>query len=584
MAMQSGEGGWASYAPGVKTLQHYDRKWFRADVLAGLTVCAYLIPQVMAYAQMAGLPTVVGLWGSCAPLVVYALVGGSRIMSVGPESATALMTAAAIGGGASALGIERAPDVAAMLALIVGFLTIAGWLARLGFISDLLSRPVLAGYLIGISVLMITSQLGKVTGLSIEGNSPAEQVWSLAGQWRDIHLPTLVLALVALMALFVVARMLPTWPGPLLVMLAAAGIARAVGVERYGLIVIGTIPQGLPMPKLPSMAGIDWVGLVPFAAGIAIVAYSTNMLVARAFVGDGDNGDLKPGQEMLALGLANVAAGLFQGFPVSSSSTRTALADAMNGRTQVYSLVTFVGLLGVLLFAGPVLESFPVAALGAVIIYAATRLVRPAEVRRLVRFRRSEGAIVFGTAAFVVVFGVMAGMGLAVVISILNLVRRIARPHDGVLGYVPGVAGMHNIDDYPDATQVPGLVVYRYDAPIVFANADNFRTRALRAVDEAPEPVEWFVLNAEANTEVDATAVDALHDLLVKLEERGIVFAMARVKQELYSDLSRLEFVQEVGEDHIFATLPTAVAGYAKWYRDRFGSLPPGLPSGLPGL
>lgn len=584
MAMNAGAEVLAKYAPGIDMLRNYDPKWLRADILAGVTVCAYLIPQVMAYAQMAGLPTVVGLWGSCAPLLVYAFVGGSRLLSVGPESATALMTAAAIGGGVAAAGVSRSTDVAALLALIVGLLAIIGWFARLGFISELLSRPVLVGYLIGISVLMITSQLGKVTGVAVEGASPAQQLWSLAGQWRDVHWPTLALALVALVALFVVGRLLPNWPGPLMVMLAAAGAALLIGVENYGLIVIGTIPQGLPLPTIPAMDGIDLLSLVPFAAGIAIVAYSTNMLTARAFTTVEDADRLEPGREMLALGLANVSAGLFQGFPVSSSSTRTALADAMDGRTQVYSLVTLVGLLAALLFAGPILESFPVAALGAVIIYAATRLVRPSEVRKLVRFRRSEGAIVFGTAAFVVVFGVMAGMGLAVAISILNLLRRIARPHDGVLGYVPGVAGMHNIDDYPDATQIPGLVVYRYDAPIVFANAANFLTRAVRAVDEATSPVEWFVLNAEANTEVDATAVDALHDLLTKLSNRGIVFAMARVKQELHSDLSRLEFVQEVGGDRIFATLPTAVAGYAIWHRDRYGSLPEGLPPGLPGL
>lgn len=582
--METAERGWAKYAPGLVVLRNYQRHWLRADVLAGLTVCAYLIPQVMAYAQMAGLPTVVGLWGSCAPLLVYALVGGSRILSVGPESATALMTAAAIAGGASALGVSRAHDIAAVLALVVGLLAIFGWMARLGFISELLSRPVLAGYLIGIAVLMFTSQLGKVTRLTVEGDSPVEQLVSVAVQWRHIHVPTLLLAVAALVALFLLAWRRPTWPTPLIVMLAAAGVAIGLGAEHHGLEVIGRIPQGLPRPSIPTLEGIDWIALVPFAAGIAIVAYSTNMLTVRAF-SDSANGErIEPGQEMLALGLTNLAAGLFQGFPVSSSSTRTALADSMDGRTQVYSLVTLAGLLGVLLVAGPVLESFPVAALGAVIIYAATRLVRLTEIRRLVRFRRSEGAIVLGTAIFVVVFGVMAGMGLAVVISILNLVRRIARPHDGILGYVPGLAGMHNIDDYPDATQVPGLVVYRYDAPIVFANANNFLSRALSAVDEAPNEVEWFVLNAEANTEVDATAVDALHDLRIRLGRRGIVFAMARVKQGLFADLSRLGFVQEVGEDRIFATLPTAVAGYAIWHRDRFGMLPEGIPPGLPGL
>lgn len=579
--MEASARGWRRYLPGVAVLLRYDRSWFRGDVLAGLTVCAYLIPQVMAYAEIAGLPAVVGLWGMIPPLVVYAVVGSSRQLSVGPESTTALMTAAGVGAMVGAVGVDRWAEVASALAIVVGIICVVGWVARLGFLANLLSKPVLIGYLVGIAVLMITSQLGKITRLRVEGDSPVGQVASLLGQLDRVHLPTLALASGTLVALYALHRWLPTWPGPLLGMLGAAVAAAAVGGERIGLAVVGAVPVGLPAPWVPVVPGLDLLAMVPIAAGIAIVGYSDNVLVARAFAAKhGQRVDA--GQELLALGAVNIVTGFFHGFPASSSGSRTVLGDAMGSRTQLHSLVAMVGVLAVLLFAGPVLASFPLAALGAVIIYAATRLVDVGEIRRIARFRSSELALAAATAVAVVWFGVLAGMALAIGLSILNLVRRIARPHDGVLGYVPGVPGMHDVDDYADATQVPGLIVYRYDAPLVFANSQNFMRRALAAVQEAAQPVEWFVLNAEANVEVDLTAVDTLAEFRQILEGRGIEFALARVKQDLWTELNAAGLLDAVPSDRIFATLPAAVVAYADWYAARHGVRPPGLPDGFP--
>ena len=561
--------------PGLWQLRHYQRAWLRGDVIAGVTVAAYLVPQVMAYAEVAGLPAIAGLWAVVAPLAVYAVLGSSKQLSVGPESTTALMTAAAVGA-LVAGNSERYAETAAALAIAVGVLCVVGWIARLGFLASLLSRPVLIGYLAGIAVLMIVSQLGKVTGIDTGGGSTLEELRSFATQLDQTHLPTLALAVGTLLLLFAVQHWFPRLPGPLIAMLLAAGIVVLFSLDRSGVAVVGEIPRGLPSPALPSFSGIELAALLPAALGVAIVGYSDNVLTARAFATKRHE-VIDSGQEFLALGVANVAAGLFHGFPVSSSGSRTVLGDAMGSRSQLYSLVAMVSVLLTMFLLSPLLAIFPAAALGAVVIYAATRLVDIAELRRIARFRRSELVLSLATTGAVLVFGVLYGVGVAIALSILDLLRRIAKPHDGILGYVPGVAGMHDVDDYAAGRQVPGLVVYRYDSPLFFANAEDFKARALAAVDQANDPVEWFLLNAEANIEVDLTAVDALDELRRILAERGIIFAMARVKTELRDLLISGSFVEKVGEQRIFMTLPTAVDAYLDWYVDRHGSTPPGL-------
>ena len=432
--------------PGLWQLRHYDRSWLRGDLVAGVTVAAYLVPQVMAYAEVAGLPAIVGLWAVVAPLTVYAVLGSSRQLSVGPESTTALMTAAAVGA-LIAGNAERYAEVAAALAIAVGVLCVAGWLGRLGFLSSLLSRPVLIGYLAGIAVLMIISQLGKITRLDSGGGSTYAELRGIGTQLGQTHLPTLALALGMLVLLFVLRALFPRLPGPLIVMLLAAALVTLFDLDQLGVAVIGEIPRGLPTPAVPDFSGLELATLLPAALGVALVGYSDNVLTGRAFAAKRRE-VIDSGQEFLALGAANVAAGLFHGFPVSSSGSRTVLADAMGARSQLYSLVAMVSVLATMFFFGPVLAVFPRAALGAVVIYAATRLVDVAELRRIGRFRRSELILALATTAAVLVLGVLVGIGVAIALSILDLLRRIAKPHDGVLGYVPGVPGMHDVDDY----------------------------------------------------------------------------------------------------------------------------------------
>jgi SulP family sulfate permease len=315
------------------------------------------------------------------------------------------------------------------------------------------------------------------------------------------------------------------------------------------------------------------VGLLPAAVGVAIVALSDMIVTARAFAArHGTYVDAN--QELRALGVANVAAGSWRGFPVSCSASRTVIADALGARTQLYSLVTAATVVAAMFFARPVLAAFPSAALGAVVIYAALRLIDLGEFRRIGAFRRSELVLALATTAGVLGLGVLYGVLVAVGLSILDLLRRLARPHDGVLGYVPGVPGMHDIDDYPNAELVPGLVVYRYDAPLCFANAEDFRRRALDAAASSPE---WFLLNAEANVDVDVTGLDSLEGLRKELSRRDIVFAMARVKQDLRAQLAAAGLVTRIGDDRLFPTLPAAVAEYVRWYTKRHGRPPPGM-------
>ena len=362
--------------------------------------------------------------------------------------------------------------------------------------------------------------------------------------------------------------------GRLIAMVLAAAAVAVLNLDRLGVETVGSVPRGLPPITIADFTSIDLGTLLPVALGVTIVAYTDNVVTARAFAARRRE-EIDTRQEFLALGVANLGAGLFSGFPVSSSGSRTVIGDAMGSRTQLYSIVSAAILLLTMLFLGPALSTFPLAALGALVMFAALRLIDLAELRRIARFRRSELFLALATTAAVLIFDVLYGIAVAVALSILDLLRRIARPHDGILGFIPGLAGMHDIDDYATSKQIPGLLVYRYDAPLFFANAEDFKSRAFASVEAAEPPVEWFVLNAEANTEIDLTAVDALEEVRRTLADRGAVFGLARVKFEVHEILESTGFIDRVGEDHVFMTLPTAVSAYQQWYADRHGGEPP---------
>jgi high affinity sulfate transporter 1 len=550
----------AAATPGLTQFLGYRRSWLRGDVMAGLTVATYLVPQAMAYATVAGLSPVAGLWAALLPLVIYALMGSSRYLSAGPESSTALMTAAALAPLAAG-DSGRYAALAAMLAVLVGAVCLAAGLLRLGFLADLLSRPVLIGYMTGVALIMVAGQLGTLTGTQVTGDGIVSQLRSLAAALPDVHWPTLAFSAVVLVALVGFTRLLPRAPGPFIVVVLASAAVAVLSLSRHGIEVVGEVPSGLPALGLSGVSISDLGVLIAASGGVALVAFSDSVLNARVFAArKGETIDANA--ELRALGLCNVGSAVCHGFPVSSSASRTALGEMVGARTQMYSLVAMSLLVAVLLFAHGLLASFPTAALAALVVYAALRLIDIAGFRRLASFRRSELILALLTAVAVLSLGVLYGVLAAVALSILDLLRRVARPHDSVLGFVPGVAGMHDIEDYPHAQLEPGLLIYRYDAPLFFANAEDFRSRAIAAVDANPDPVEWFVLNAEANVEVDLTALDAVDSLRQELNSRGIEFAMARVTWHLRDALDAAGLLDKIGKDRIFATLPTAVKAY----------------------
>ncbi len=550
-----------------RRLRSYRRRYVRPDTFAGLGVAAYLVPQVMAYATLAGLDAVMGLWACLIPLTLYALVGTSRLLSVGPESTTAVMTAATLAPLAAG-DPARYAAMASLSAVVVGVMCLVAGLLRLGFVSSLLSRPVLTGYLAGVAVIMVAGQLGKVLGVDTGGDTPIAELMSAFGTLHAIDVPTAAVGLTTIVLLFLGTARYPRLPWPLLAVLGATAVTAALGLQDQGVKVVGDIPSGLPDLSVPTDFSIAVQILGP-AAGIAVVAFTDNVLTARAFARPGE--EIDPDAELRALGMSNVSAGLTSGFPVSSSGSRTALARVSEAQSPGYGIVTVAAVVCVLMFAGPLLASFPMAALGGLVVFAAYKIVDFAQFRWLWNYRRSEFWLAMVAFAAVLSLDLLIGIGFAVLLSGVAMLARVARPHAAVLGTVPGMAGMHDMGEYPHATQVEGLMVFRYDSPLFFGNAEDFRTRVLAAVadqEAVGRVVQRVLLNCEANVDADSTAVEALEALVRELQGRGIAVALARVHVELAALLDRAGIVELVGRRNIYPTLPTAVAGYV---RDRNG-------------
>ena len=552
---------------GAAQFRGYQRGWFRADALAGIAVTAYLVPQCLAYAGLAGAAPVTGLWVAVIAMILYAFLGTSRQLSVGPESAVAIMVAAAVAPLAAG-DPARYLALSAGLAIMVGLLCIGAWALRLGFLSDLLSQPILIGYLAGVAVIMIGSQLGTITGISLSAQTTADKVTELVGRLDQVRPVTLVLGAVVVGFLLVLRKYKPLAPGTLLAVVGASAAVLVLGLEGRDITLVGEVPGGLPLPALPGLQLGDITALIGSAAAITFVSYSDVALTARAFtVRTGE--EIDPNREFLALGVTNVAAGLTGGFALSASGSRTAIIDAMRARTQVAGLVAAGAVIVVVLVTPGLIALIPKAALAGVVIYAALRLVHVSELRRLARFRSTEFGLAMAALIGVLAFDVLGGILVAIGLSVADLFVRVARPPAAILGRVPGLAGLHDVEDYPDAEQVPGLLVFRYDAPLCFANAHDFRSRVLAAVDGQPEPVAWLLLNAEAIVELDTTAVDALRQLVEDLGKRRVLFAMARVKQELRRQLVRGELLDIIDEERIYPTLPVAVEAFESWRDQR---------------
>ena len=551
--------------PGLESLRNYQRADIRGDLVGGITVTAYLVPQVMAYSALAGLPPVSGLWVIVVGFVLYALIGSSRLLSVGPESSTALLTATALAPLAGGNPLRYAV-LAALLALLVGLLSLIAALLRLGFIGDLLSKPILIGYMAGVGILMISSQIASLTDTRSGATTFVQELRAVITNVSTTPIPwaPLGMALAVAVTLWVLRKQRIPWP---LLVVAGAATATALIPGATGLFeTVGSVPSGAPSVGFPAIASDD-VGLLMLPAlGILVVGYTDNLLTGRMLaLGTGHR--VHKNQEFIALGATNIGSAFVGGFPISSSASRAVVARAAGARTQLYSLVAAGLVLLVLLGLGFLLESFPLAALSGLIIFAAVQLIDVRGFRRLWSFRRRECALALITAVGVLVFGLLYGIVIAVAVSVVDVLSRVARPHAAVLGTVDGVPGWHSVTDYPEAMQEPGLVVFRYDSPLFFANAEDFLRRARAALGEHPE-TRWFLVNVEAVSEVDITGLDALSELHALCSQRGIHLGLVRAKSELLEELRRHGFLALIGEASIYQTMPTAVAAYRTAFPD----------------
>lgn len=523
------------------------------NLVAGVVVGAYLVPQAMAYGELAGVGASAGLTVALIPLLLYPLLGRARWLSLGPESAVALMAAATVGPIAARLQLP-VPQLLGIVSILTGVILLAARVAKAGFVTDLLSKPVLIGYLTGVAIIMVISQVSRVVGDDISADNLVAFLQDLA-DGVSVNWWSFAIGLGTLLVILAFARWMPRVPGTL--------VAIALGVlSGYTLPVdtIGDFHLGLPQIAWQPIPMSAISELLLAAAAIAVVAYTDVIVVARAF---SDNERVDANREMTALGITDVVGGVFGGYPISASSSRTAIAR-MNGATsRFYSWIVAIVLVVTALTLSSVLANLPQATLGGIILYAAWTLYDRKGWESLWRLRFGEVVVGVVCAAGVVILGILPGIGLAIGMSIAELLLRLSRPHEAVLGFVPGMAGMHDVDDYPDAEQVPGLVVYRYDSPLFFANSNDFFSQALEAADTPG--CRWFLLNVEANVEVDSTGLDALVALHDELDQRGIVMALARVKTDLRLPMERYGVAAVIGEENMYATLPTGVAAYRQW-------------------
>jgi high affinity sulfate transporter 1 len=552
----------------------YRAEWLSKDVVAGLVLTALLVPQGMAYAELAGLPAITGLYTSILCLIGYAAFGPSRILVLGPDSSLGPMIAATL---LPLLGANGDPGtaiaLASMLALLVGAVMVIGGLARLGFVADLLSRPTMIGYMNGLAVTILVGQLPKMFGFSIDADGFVEEARGfLDGLANGETVPAaLAVGTFGLVVIFLLQRALPKIPAVLVAVVLSILAATVFDLAAHGVDLVGTLPQGFPPLTFPDIDASDLPLLIGGALGIALVALADTIATASAFA-ERAGTDVDGSQEMVGIGAANIAAGLFQGFPVSTSGSRTAVAERAGAKTQVTGLVGALAIVLILLFVPGLLRNLPQPTLAAVVIAASVSLADIPATIRLWRQRRAEFALSIAAFLGVVFLGVLPGIAVAVALSVLNVFRRAWWPYQAVLGHVEGLAGYHDVRSYPDAERLPGLVIFRFDAPLFFANARTFRDQVRRLASTDPRP-RWIIVAAEPITDVDTTAADMLEDLDKAINALGVSLVFAEMKDPVRQKIERYELTETIDPGHFFPTLEAAIAAFqletgAQWTPD----------------
>lgn len=560
----SANSGWLRWLPGLQTLRRYEAAWLRHDLVAGLVLTTMLVPVGIAYAVASGVPGIYGLYATIVPLLAYALFGPSRILVLGPDSSLAAVILAVV------LPLShgdpmRAVALAGMMAVVSGVVCIVAGLARLGFITELLSKPIRYGYMNGIALTVLISQLPKLFGFKIDSVGPLKDLWSIAtsvfegrANWTTFAVGAGTLAVILLL------KNSKRIPGILIAVVGATVVVGALDLgAQAGVSVLGSLPQGLPAFAIPWITAADIGPVVIGGCAVALVSFADTSVLSRAYAAR-TRTYVDPNQEMVGLGAANLAAGFFQGFPISSSSSRTPVAEAAGARTQLTGIVGALAVALLLVAAPDLLRNLPTSALAAVVIASAIGLVEVIDLRRILRIQRWEFWLSIVCTVGVAVLGAIPGIGLAIAIAVIEFLWDGWRPHSAVLGRAEGVKGYHDIKRYPDARLIPGLVLFRWDAPLFFANAELFHDRVLDAVAASPTPVRWLVVAAEPVTSVDVTSADMLAELDDALHAAGIELCFAEMKDPVKDKLRRFGLFARLGEEAFFPTLGAAVGSYLK--------------------
>jgi sulfate permease, SulP family len=566
MKQESPPTGITRFIPGLALFKGLNPALIRTELVVAVTVFAVLVPSAMAYGDLAGVTPVAGLYVALAAMVMYALFGTSRQLITGPEATTAILVATAIGPLAAGDPVRYAA-LAAMVAILVGFVSILGGILKLGFITDFLSKPILVGYITGTSLIVIGSQLGKMVGIKVESDYFLRQVIEVLSRFDEWNVLTVALGIVAMAILAIIRRVNRALPGPLIVV--ALGIIASIVLDltARGVAVVGAVPAGLPSLAIPRVSWQDILALLPAALALTVLIYADEILTARVFASKHGQ-KIDANQEFIAIGMANIGAGLLQGFPAATSGSRTTVADQMGGKSQLVGLIAAALTVIFLLFFTPLLEPLPTVVLGAIIIIATLGLIDIPAFRFLRKVRPAEAWLAVATILGVLALGVLQGILIAVVLSLINVIFHISRPHDALLDDVEaggGVVYREVVDNDPVMTE-PGLMVYRFDAPLVFANAAYFSQRVGELVAMAGEKLKCVVLDAEAISDFDSTAAEALENLDADLERLGIELWVARPNEPLRQMLHVTGLTQRFGKENIYPTVRAAVVGYKEQF------------------
>ncbi|WP_075291161.1 SulP family inorganic anion transporter [Pararhizobium arenae] len=546
--------GWSGYRP----------DWVRTDLSAGLSIAAVGLPSAIAYPAIAGLPPETGIYASIVAALAYAVFGVSHRLTVGPDAATMTVIAAAITTIAAAMPAGTASDrvaIAALLAVGVGVICICASLLRLGVLANFLSRPILVGFFAGISVSILIGQLGRMTGIKIEADGLFAPLVELASKLGSLHMPTLLLT-ACMFAILVLSRTFRSpVPGPVIVVVSAVVLSALLDFQAMGIAVVGEIPRGLPVFRLPSLSGVSLEHLFFGSAAIFLVSFGSGIVTARSF-GARTGDPVDANRELLGLGSAQIAAGLFGSFPIGFSDSRTAINLSVGGRSQFASVVSAAALMATLLFLNDALRILPVAALAAILVSAALSLIDISELRTIWRINPIEFAFALIAMWGAISFGVLNGVIVAIAATLVYLLHGMMFPRDAFLGRLEGRDGFYKMHRFAEARAIPGHVVWVLQGSLLFFNADYVQARLKTIVAGLPAGTRWFVIDASAITQIDSTAAGVIEDIRVELENRGVQLCFAEVHADARALLERAGLIERIGLSHIFEDLDDALEAF----------------------